>query len=207
MSKSKAELIYELTKAGVDPETGKPPRKVRSDIGKSRAAYKERSDKGVVRGSYINSPAKYKAVFVKMLEVHKTSDGEDLIVRDKNSIFPPSLNKYYRLMKTKDREYVTRATKAAHLEQARWRWFMSEYGVDPIKWGPIIADWYFIEESQIPLWTYTEWAWAYTYHIRGDENRLIADRLVLSYDEYIKGSYNGHPNFDSRGEIIWDNQK
>jgi hypothetical protein len=202
MSK-KDELLKELAKYGVS--TTKPVRKPRSDAGMPRGIYQTRNDKGKVRGSYINTAAKYKAVYDRMLKGHVIDggDGSDTITRDDNSIFPPSLNRFYKLIRSKDREYMTSAVKPAHLEQARWRWLMAEYAANPDQWRAHIASWYFIREDEIERWMYTEWAWAYVHYINGAYNRLVEHPLILSYDDYLSGNYNGHPKFDKRGEIIW----
>ena len=204
--KTKEEMLEELQALGVDPVTGKPPRKARSDAGASRAEYKPRNDIGKSRSVYTRTAAKYKAIYEKMLTnqlVDGTEEGADNLTRDKNSIFPPNLIKISKLIKLADREYITNAIKPAHLEQARWRWLMAEFATDPDKWRDHISKWYFIKPDEIESWTYTEWAWAYVYHISGEENRLTAHPLVLSYEDYVKGLYNGHPDFDKRGDIIW----
>jgi len=203
MRKSKTTLLAELEALGIP--TDKPIRKPRSDIGGARQAYKERGDKGQVRGSYINTAAKYKAVYERMLNSHAdgTGDGADSLTRDKNDIFPPNMNRFYKLIKTKDREYRTSALKPAHLEQARWRWLMAEFAENPDKWRAHIAKWYFIREEEVGQWMYTEWAWAYVHHIQGDENRLVEKPIILNYYNYVMGRYNGHPEFDNRGDIIW----
>jgi hypothetical protein len=203
----KEKLLKQLEDLGVD--TKKPPRKPRADAGLPRGVYKPRNDKGKARGSYINTAAKYKAVYDKMLRGHSLNDGQgsDTVVRDANAIFPPNLTKFYKLVRKKDREYMTRAMKPAHLEQARWRWLMAEYADDPDKWREHISNWYFIQEDEIELWMYTEWAWAYVYRINGDENRLTQTPIVLSYKDYVAGKYNGRPTFDERGNIIWANGK
>lgn len=201
--RKKDELLRELEAMGINPT--KPLRKPRSDIGKPRLSYKPRSDRGKARGSYINTAAKYKAVYERMLTSHQTDsgDGSDTLTRDANSIFPPNLNRYYKLIRSKDREYVSSAVKPAHLEQARWRWLMAEYAENPDQWRDHIVKWYFIKADEIELWMYTEWAWAYVHHIGGDENRLTTNPIVLSYEDYVNGCYNGRPEFDKRGEIIW----
>ncbi len=206
MAKNKALLLKELAALGVNMKTGKPPRKQRSDIGKVRGVYAPRSDIGQPRGSYVNTAAKYKAVYDKMLKGHKVAgsgDGADTLTRDYNDIFPPNLTRYSRLMHSQDREYYTSALKPAHLEQARWRWMMAEYQENPAEWGPRIAAWYFIKVDEIDMWMYTEWAWAYVNYISGVENRLNPTPLVLIYADYVAGEYNGRPVFDKRGEIIW----
>lgn len=202
MPKSKEDLLKELEAMGVP--TDKPPRKPRSDRGEIRGIYKPRSDKGKVRGSYINTAAKYRAVYEKMLTSHQTEqDGYDTLNRDKNMIFPPNQNKFNKLIKGKDRTYYTKAVKPAHLEQARWRWFMAEYEENPEEWAKKISDWYFIQEDEISMWMYTEWAWAYVHVIGGDENRLCDNPIIMKYDDYVAGLYGGYPNFDARGEIVW----
>ena len=201
--KTKEELLKELVKLGVDPS--KRPRKPRSDAGGIRGVYKPRSDKGQPRGSYINTAAKYKAVYERMLTSHKSGsgDGADSITRDPNDIFPPNMDHYTRMVTSKDRVLYSNVLKPAHLEQARWRWLMAEYEADPDKWRAHIAKWYFIRESDIGLWMYTEWAWAYVNHIASAENRLTATPIVLSYDDYLGGRYNGYAQFDERGDIVW----
>lgn len=200
----KDELLKQLEKMGVDPS--KKIRKPRADAGLSRTTYKPRSDRGKQRGSYINTPAKYKAVYERMLTAHATDDGRggDTLTRDNNGIFPPYLNRQYKLTRGKDRDYINSVVKAAHIEQARWRWLMAEYAENPDQWRDHISNWYFIKPQEIDLWMYTEWAWAYVYYIRGDENRLITDPKILSYDDYLAGKYNGRPKFDSKGELVWD---
>lgn len=202
---TKEELLKELARLGVDPT--KRARKPRSDAGQPRGEYKPRSDKGQVRGSYINTAAKYKYVYERMLTGHQSSaeDGADNLTRDKNDLFPPHLNRYYRRYIGKDREYVASVIKPAHLEQARWRWLMAEFSENPEQWREHIAKWYFIDEAEIELWTYTEWAWAYTYGIGGRANRLVDSPIVLKYDNYLAGDYNGVAQFDERGEIKWTN--
>lgn len=204
---TKEELLKELVKLGVAPS--KKLRKPRSDVGQSRGEYKPRGDKGQVRGSYINTAAKYKYVYERMLTGHQSSteDGADNLTRDKNDIFPPHLNRYYRRYIGKDREYVASVIKPAHLEQARWRWLMAEYAENPDQWRDHIVSFYFIDAAEIELWTYTEWAWAYTYHIGGRENRLVTQPLKLWYENYIQGEYNGLAQFDEKGEIKWTNIK
>lgn len=201
----KEDLLKELKKLGVDPT--KKVRKPRSDAGEVRGAYKERSDKGKQRGSYINTAAKYKVIYEKMLHSHSldTGDGADTLTRDNNDIFPPNQNRYFRLMRTKDREYMSSVVKPAHIEQARWRWLMAEYAEDPDKWQNYIVNLYFIDAKEITLWTYTEWAWAYVYHIGGRENKRIPLELQLKlwYGNYLKGMYNGLAQFDEKGEIKW----
>lgn len=200
--KTKEELLQDLQDLGID--VTKKVRKPREDAGLPRGVYAPRSDKGKTRGSYINTAAKYRAVYEKMLKSHKTDeDGEDNLTRDRNDIFPPNMNRFYKLIKSKDREYYSSALKPAHLEQARWRWLMAEYAEDPEAWRDHISKWYFIKPDEIDLWMYTEWAWAYVHYIAGEENRLTEDKLILSYADYMAGEYGGHPKFDSRGEIIW----
>ncbi len=186
----------------------KKSRKPRSDAGQPRGEYKPRSDKGQPRGSYINTAAKYKAVYERMLtaSVSSTEDGADSLTRDKNDIFPPNLNRFYRKYVGKDREYKASIVKPAHIEQARWRWLMAEYAENPEQWRNHIANWYFIDEQEIELWTYTEWAWAYVNHIAGQENRLVPLELKLKlwYNNYTQGLYGGLAQFDERGEIKWD---
>ena len=199
--KDKDELLKQLELLGIDPD--KKVRKPRSDAGLPRGIYKPRSDKGKQRGSYINTAAKYKAVYDRMLNSHFTGEGADNLTRDKNDIFPPDITRYYKHFTGTDRDYVASTNKTAHLEQARWRWLMAEYNEDPAQWRAHIAKWYFIKEDEIDLWMYTEWAWAYVNHIGGLANRLIEEPLILSYQDYLAGKYNGYPEFDERGEIIW----
>ncbi len=199
--KSKDELLKELEGLGID--ASKPVRKTRSDAGQMRGTYKPRSDKGKKRGSYINTGNKYRNVFERMLRSHSTGDGEDNLVRDNNLIFPPNIDRRYVFIKTKEREYYTSTKKPMLLEQARWRWFMAEYKNNPAVWGTRIAKWYFIKETDIDLWTFTEWAWAYVYGINGAENRLTPTPIILSYDDYLVGKYNGHPKYNERGDITW----
>lgn len=199
---TKEQLLKELAARGIDID--KPVRKTRADAGQPRGTYKPRSDKGKLRGSYINTAAKYKAVYERMLTSHQTSagDGSDTLTRDANSIFPPNQDRYYRKIKGKDREYYANLVKPAHIEQARWRWLMAEYAESDL-WREHIANWYFIKPDEIDNWMYTEWAWAYVHRIGGDENRLRPDPIILSYDDYVAGHYNGRPEFDSKGDIIW----
>ena len=204
LMKTKEELLADLKKMGIKPD--KAIRKPRSDAGDTRGIYKPRNDKGKQRGTYNNTAAKYKAVYDKMLSSHAVSgsgDGADTLTRDRNDIFPPNLNRYYRQMRSKDREYISSVIKPAHLEQARWRWLMAEYAENPTQWGAHISKWYFIKESEIGNWMYTEWAWAYVNHIGGEENRLTDNPITLVYYDYVMGRYNGHPEFDKRGDIIW----
>jgi hypothetical protein len=203
--KTKEELLKELRELGINKATGKV-RQPRSDLGQTRNEYKPRADRGKSRGSYINTAAKYKAIYDKMLTAHKVvgaEDGADTFTRDQNDIFPPNLNRYYKLIRSKDRVYYTSALKPAHLEQARWRWLMAEYAENPEQWAEHISKWYFIRKDEINDWMYTEWAWAYINHIRGVENRLTNNPLVLIYADYMNGQYNGHPKFDERGDIVW----
>jgi hypothetical protein len=201
--KTKEELLEQLSKLGVDPS--KKIRKPRSDAGQVRQEYKPRRDKGQPRSSYTNTSAKYKSIYEKMLASHSTGtgDGADTLTRDRNEIFPPQLNRFYRLFRGKDREYVSSVVKPAHLEQARWRWLMAEYAENPLQWAAHISKWYFIHEAEIESWTYSEWAWSYVYGIMGEENRLTSSPIMLSYDDYLSGKYNGYAQFDERGEIVW----
>ena len=200
--KTKAELLRELKDLGVPVD--KTLRKLRSDAGGVRGVYSPRSDKGKTRGSYINTAAKYKAIYEKMLVSHQTTeDGSDTLTRDKNEIFPPNINRFYKLIKSKDRTYYANAIKPAHLEQARWRWLMAEFEKSPERWRDHISKWYFIKPNEINMWMYTEWAWAYVHVVNGVENRLTPNPIVLSYDDYITGLYNGYPDFNERGEIKW----
>jgi len=204
--KTKEDLLKELEAMGVP--TDKAPRKPRSDRGGVRGVYQPRSDKGQARESYINTAAKYKVIYERMLTSHKTTeDGGDTLTRDKNDIFPPNLDHFYKLIKSKDRVYYANAIKPAHLEQARWRWLMAEYEENPAQWEDHIAKWYFIKPSEISMWMYTEWAWAYVNEIRGIENRLTATPVILDYADYMAGLYNGYPNFDKRGDVIWTSGK
>jgi len=201
--KTKKELLDQLAEFGVDP--GKKIRKPRSDAGRSRSEYKPRSDKGQARSVYNNTAAKYKSIYEKMLTSHSTGagDGVDTLTRDGNEIFPPQLNRFYRTFYGKDRDYVASVVKPAHLEQARWRWLMAEYAENPLQWATHISRWYFIHEAEIENWTYSEWAWAYVHAIGGEPNRLIPNPIMLSYDDYLCGKYNGYAKFDERGEIVW----
>jgi hypothetical protein len=205
--KTREELLREIADLGVNPK--KPVRKRRADAGMPRASYKERSDKGQPRGSYINTAAKYKNIYERMLKGHaidSSDEGADTLTRDNNGIFPPNLNHFYKITRYKDREYVNSVLKPAHIEQARWRWMLAEENENPLtrkQWRERIAKWYFIKSEEIEQWTYTEWAWAYVNHIGGSENRLIANPVILSYDDYLSGQYNGRAQFDAKGEIIW----
>ena len=201
--KTKAELLKELKQMGVDPS--KSVRKPRSDAGKPRGEYQPRSDKGKVRGSYVNTAAKFKAIYERMLTSHQsnTGDGSDTLTRDYNAIFPPNLNRFYKLTRGKDRDYINSVVKPAHIEQARWRWLMAEYAENPDQWRAHIAKWYFIHEDEIEQWTYSEWAWSYVHQIGGDENRLTDNPITLNYSDYVAGHYNGFAQFDDRGEIQW----
>ena len=201
--KSKEALLKELERMGID--TTKKVRKPRSDVGSMRGEYKPRSDKGKARSIYTNTAAKYRSIYEKMLNTHKSStqDGADTITRDHNDIFPPNINRRYRKYISKDREYTASIVIPAHLEQARWRWLMAEFQEDPDKWRDHISKWYFIKPDEIEMWMYTEWAWAYVFFIDGQENRLVEHPLILSYSDYLDGNYNGFPQFDEKGEIIW----
>lgn len=201
--KSKEELLKELEQLGVDPT--KKIRKPRSDAGEKRGVYLPRVDRGKPRSAYTKTAAKYKEIYTRMLTAKQSSveDGADTLTRDANDIFPPNTTRYYKLYQGKDREYVSSVAKPAHIEQARWRWLMAEFEQDPDRWRKHIANLYFIDEDEIELWTYSEWAWAYVHHISGQENRLTDNPVTLYYNSYLDGDYSGLAVFDERGEIVW----
>jgi len=204
--KSKAELIAELEKLGV-PKNGRKPR---SDAGKTRGQYirtgEPRADLGHVRGRYTKSPMFYKNQFISFIASHSGEHGDDL-QRDENLIFPPEITNYYQLVRATGRApYYASVRLSSHPEALRWRWWFTEMAnaaneEDKKTWEKRICDWYFIKWSDLDLWTYDEWAWAYYSRIAGWNNR-IADRIILVYFDYLDGAY-GMLLRDEKANTIW----
>lgn len=205
MKKSKAELLAELEELGVH----KDGRKVRTDKGSSRQPYARtnlsRADKGVPRDDYTVTPKVHQRIFTTFLSAHLTPDGMgDNLTRDINGIFPPNVTSYYKIVKRADgTTYMSSTKRRNHPEQLRWNWWMAEYEADPEGWAKRITDWYSIQEHEISMWTYNEWAWAYVDAIGGHPNHHSnPNRIILSYEHYLNGFY-GYPKYDEKGDLIW----
>lgn len=201
--KTKEELLEELKKLGIN-EAG---RKIRSDAGKPRGKYnrtnKLRADVGVSRLEYKKTPIYYKNEFIAFVASHTKENGDEL-GRDLNLIFPPQVTNYYKLIAPPGRiPYYSSVRRAIHPEAMRWRWWFAELAAasDKQLWQKRICDWYFIKPEDLEAWTFDEWSWAYYTQIGGHNNRR-PDRIILSYDTYLKGEY-GRPTLDEEANIIW----
>lgn len=214
MGKSKEELLEELKKLGIS-ESG---RKKRTDAGKPREHYnrsdKPREDKGKPRVTYNKTALYYKNMFTSFIEVHSTQSGDSLS-RDENLIFPPEITNYYKLCAPPGRmPYRASVRRPNHPESLRWRWWFAELeeATDRSRWSNTatcktvwakrICDWYFIKPIDLEAWTYDEWSWAYYTQIAGHENRMVLDKIILSYDDYLAGKYT-MPTLDEEANIIW----
>lgn len=205
--KTREELLAELGKL-----THPDGRKVRSDRGLPRQSYKKRSgeriDKGQPREVYsTEGPGYHKRLFTQFISLHLDPSGVgDTLTRDVNMIFPPHVTSFYKLVRPKNAPaYRSSVKRKNHPEELRWNWFMAEYKADPVKWEDIVSDWYFItpEDLRLGLWTYNEWAWAYTEAIDGHENRISDhNKVILLYDAFAEGAY-GYVKYDNKGDIVW----
>lgn len=204
MSKTREELLEELKQRGIN-ENG---RKMRADKGKTRERYtrtdKPREDKGKPRVTYNKTALYYKNMFTSFIEVHSTQSGDSLS-RDENLIFPPEITNYYKLCAPPGRmPYRASVRRPNHPESLRWRWWFTELeeASDKTLWTKRICDWYFIKPIDLEAWTYDEWSWAYYTQIAGHENRMVLDKIILSYDDYLAGKYT-KPTLDDEANIIW----
>ena len=209
---NKDDLLKELKELGVHGSG----RKKRSDAGKPRNQYirktdQPRADAGKSRPKYDKTPAFYRNTFHRFLNHHTTEDGDNL-TRDNNGIYPPHITHYYKLIRPLNAPaYRSSVKRPAHPQKLHWQWWISAYQQekDPdekAKWARRISQWYFIKPSEIDLWTYDEWAWAYHTQINGDYNRPpVVKSFILSYDDYVDGKYT-LPTLNEEGEIVWRNQ-
>lgn len=203
MKDEKQLLLEELEKLGVH-KTG---RKVRSDKGQDREPYNTsnlpRIDKGLKRDKYAKFSDWHRKVFQQFLEAHTDPEGYgDNLTRDSNGIFPPRITSYYKTIKSRTGiVYSSSVKRRRHPEQLRWNWWMAAYAEKPEEWLKKICDWYFIEEKDIALWTYNEWAWSYVKTIDGVFSRG-KDSPKLSYEDFLNGKY-GWPEYDAKGNILW----
>lgn len=200
-------LLEELKEQGIHPSG----RKVRSDKGKTHemtaVERKQRSDKNSKRANYNKASPQFNKKVFDTLIARNYKDGEDLLQRDDNGIFPPQITHYYKKVYNTAGGYRSSTRRSNHPEQLRWRWWISEYenstGNTKKQWATRIQNWYFIEEADILLWTYEEWAWAYFTQIGGVLNSRLSDKFVmLHYNSYLKGDY-GRPERDKDDYIIW----
>jgi len=197
------ELEEELKKQGI----GKTGRKLRSDAGQLRGKYqrsdKPRADAGKPRTDYNKTPIHHKNIFTTFIAAHTNENGDEL-GRDSNLIFPPQVTNYYRLISVAGRlPYYTSVKRGIHPEAMRWRWWFAEFeaATDKTLWTKRICDWYFIKPEDLGAWTFDEWSWAYYTQIGGHQNR-VPERIILSYEEFLKGKYT-MPTLDAEGDIIW----
>ena len=204
MGKTKDELIATLKELGIG-ETG---RKIRTDAGKQREHYvrtdKPREDKGKIRVNYNKTALYYVNMFTSFIKVHSRENGDELS-RDDNLIFPPEITNYYKLCTPPGRmPYRASVRRPNHPESLRWRWWFAELNeaVDKTVWTKRICDWYFIKPEDLEAWTYDEWSWAYYTQIAGHQNRMVPDKIILSYEDYLSGKYT-MPTLDEEANIIW----
>lgn len=201
-------LLKELEKHGIHPSG----RKVRSDKNKTHkmtaVERKPRSDIGSKRSTYNKRSPEFNKKIFNTLIASNFKDGEDLLQRDDNGIFPPQITHYYKRVYKTSGGYRSSTRRSNHPEQLRWKWWMSEYenstGNTKKQWATRIQNWYFIEEADILLWSYEEWAWAYFTQIGGVLNSQLSDNFIkLYYNSYLKGDY-GRPKRDKNDYIIWE---
>jgi len=193
MDKSKEQLLQELKQMGQHPSG----RKVRADTGQSHNI----QQKGKLRGHYKAGWRKKRDIYFREFNT-SYPDGE-LPPMYEDDIFSLTLKTYKRARTDRPSTYNRREDKLSKtLENRRWDWWYAQACEEPDQvLTPMSATakerflWhYYIQEEDMDIWTYKEWAEAYFYYINYRSEIAEPTResgYKLNYFEYLQAKKDG----------------